>query len=323
MSLTKLALKLTFAITLTTSATTLATAQSGEVNVYVSQASAKDVVALFEQEYPDIRVNLLHLVTGPLATRFANEAETGVNAADVLIIATPSVFHSHPEWFVSLPEAGLPAYDAWTESLKTENYVRSTIGKATILYNTNNVAADEVPDSWEDLADPRWQGKLTLIDPSSGDTYMSWALNMRRAFGDEFLQAIAAQNPTIAGGGLDAAQSVASGAADISVPPFATHASDLISQGAPLAVANIGGPSLGNLTSIGLAARAPNPENARLFFEFYLSEAGQSAACAGVSASGLGQVPNCEELPADFIPPSFDIPSEESEAILTLLGIRK
>src|SRR5690606_19641754 len=115
--------------------TSLVAAQSGEVNVYVSQASAKDVVALFEEEYPDIRVNLLHLVTGPLATRFANEAETGVNAADVLIIATPSVFHSHPEWFVSLPGAGLPAYDAWNAALKTENYVRATIGKATILYN--------------------------------------------------------------------------------------------------------------------------------------------------------------------------------------------
>ena len=294
------------------------------MTVYASQATAEKVVELFEQEYPQIDVDLLHLVTGPLATRFANEAETGVNAADVLIIATPSIFHRHPEWFVPLAEAGSAAYDAWPEGLKTETYVRATIGKAVVLYNTNNVPPDQAPKTWQDLLDPRFAGKLGLIDPSSSDTYMSWALNMRKTFGDQYLIDLGAQNPTVAGGGLDAAQAVASGAVDASVPPFATHATNLIAQGAPVGIANIGAPTLGNLTSIGLPVNAPNAENAKLFFEFYLSPEGQSAACGGVSASGLGEgVPNCEPLPADFVPPSFDIPEAEVEEILTLLGMRR
>jgi iron(III) transport system substrate-binding protein len=304
--------------------TGVALAQSGKVTVYASQATTEDVVKLFEQKYPDIDVDLLHMVTGPLATRFSNEAETGVNAADVLIIATPSIFHVHPEWFLKLPEIGSAAYDAWPEPLKTDTYVRSTIGKAVVLYNTNLVPPDQAPKTWQDLLDPRYKGMVGLIDPSSSDTYMSWALNMRKAFGDQYLTDLGAQNPIVAGGGLDAAQAVASGAVAVSVPPFAVHATKLIEQGAPVGIANIGAPTLGNLTSIGLPAKAPNAENARLFFEFYLSPEGQSAACGGVSASGLGEgVPNCEPLPADFVPPSFDIPEADVEAILTLLGIRR
>src|SRR3546814_2551661 len=84
-------------------------------------------------------------------------------------------------------------------------------------------------------------------------------------------------------------------------------AAKLLEQGAPIGIVTPGAPSLGNETSIGLAAAAPNPENARLFFDFYLSEAGQAAACGGESASGLGDIPGCQPLPDDFVPPSFDI----------------
>src|SRR3546814_994263 len=62
-------------------------AQSGALTVYASQATARNVVELFEKEYPEIDVTLLHMVTGPLAARFSNEAASGVNAADVLLIA--------------------------------------------------------------------------------------------------------------------------------------------------------------------------------------------------------------------------------------------
>ena len=299
-----------------------AQAQSGSLTVYSSQASATNVVDLFEKKYPDMDVTLLHMVAGPIATRFANEAQSGVNAADVLLIATPSLFLKNPEWFLPLKGAGLPAYDNWSEKLKTDNYVKAVFGKAVVFYNQNEVEAGDAPKTWRDLLDPRWKGRIAMIDPASSDTYLSWALNLRKAFGDQFLIDLGKQELTIAKGGIDAAQAVASGSSAISVPPFANHATKLLEQGAPIGIIEMGGPTLGNETSIGLAAKAPNPENAKLFFDFYLSAAGQAAACGGVSASGLGEVEGCKPLPADFVPPSFDIPEAETQEILTLLGMR-
>jgi len=298
-----------------------ADAQSGQLTVYTSQASGRAVVDLFREKYPEIDVTLLHMVTGPLATRFSNEAESGVNAADVLIIATPSLFEKNPEWFVNLEGEEIQAYDDWPSRYKTDNHVKATFGKATIFYNTNLVSEADVPSTWTDLLDERWRGNIALIDVASSDTYLSWAHNLRAEHGDDFLRKLGENVSIIAKGGLDAAQAVASGAVAISVPPFATHATNLLDQGAPIGIVEAGSPTLGNETSIALVSSAPNPENARLYFEFYLSEAGQGAACAGVSASGIGrEVANCLDLPDDFIPPSFDLPDAEVNEINTLLS---
>lgn len=303
--------------------TAMASAQSGGVTVYTSMAepAIAAVERAFEAAHPEIDVTVLRLVTGNLTTRFASEADTGINAADVLIIATPTLFNNHPEWFVDLDEAGIENYDSWPEAFRQGNHAQALFGVNTIFYNTNNVSPEDAPTGWEDLLDPRWRGNAVMIDPASSETYMSWALNMREAFGDEFLTGLAAQELTIANGGLDAAQAVASGAVDISFSAMANQAEGLLAQGAPLGVLEVANPALGNEHSIGIAANAPNPENARIFTNWFLSEEGQGVACVTTAASALGDVPGCKPLPEGFITPSFDIPREVSDEIMALLGL--
>src|SRR3546814_10313747 len=99
-----------------------------------------------------------------------------------------------------------------------------------------------------------------MIDPTSSETYMSWAVNMRKAFGDQYLVDLGKQELTIAKGGLDAAQAVASGAADVSFSAMANQAEGLLAQGAPIGVVEVTNPALGNEHSIGIAAKAPRSE---------------------------------------------------------------
>ncbi len=299
-------------------------AQSGTVAVYTSMAepAIAAVERAFEADHPGIDVEVLRLVTGNLQTRFATEAETGVNAADVLIIATPALFNANPEWFVDLGAQGIANYDSWPSQFQKGNHAQALFGVNTIFYNLNNVSEADAPKGWEDLANPRWRGKAVMIDPASSETYMSWALNMRKAFGDEFLTALAAQELTIASGGLDAAQAVASGAADISFSAMANQAEGLLAQGAPIGVLEVTGPALGNEHSIAIAANAPNLENAKIFTEWFLSPKGQGIACVGTAASALGEVEGCKTLPDSFVPPSFGIPQEEADEIMALLGLK-
>ncbi|WP_162783635.1 ABC transporter substrate-binding protein [Devosia naphthalenivorans] len=307
-------------LTVTTGTTVYA--QSGELTVYSSHAEpvSKALTEGFNERYPEIDVTLLRLVTGNLATRFANEAVSGVNAADVIIIATPVVFEENPEWF--RPLSGVEAYDDWPDDLKTENHAKAVFAESLIFYNTNNVSEEESPKAWSDLLDPKWKGRITLVDPSSAETYMSWAFHIRETFGDEFLTTLAKQDLTIAKGGVDAAQAVASGAADIAVPPAATHATALLKQDAPIGIVPVGQPTLGNETSIAIAAKAPNPENAQIFLEWYLSEEGQGIACAEVSSSGLGDVSGCLPFASDYVTPEFGISEAEAAEIMALLGMR-
>ena len=311
------------AAVLLSAGTSVAIAQSGAVTVYTSMAepAIAAVEMAFETAYPDIDVTVLRLVTGNLTTRFASEAETGINSADVLIIATPVLFRTHPEWFVNMESAGIPNYDSWPEQFKQGNHAQALFGVNTIFYNTDNVSPEDAPNGWQDLLDPRWKGTSVMIDPASSETYMSWAFNMRKAFGDDFLAGLADQDLIIASGGLDAAQAVASGAADISFSAMSNQAEGLLAQGAPIGVLEVSGPALGNEHSIGIAANGPNPQNAKIFANWFLSAQGQSAGCIGTAASGLGEVEGCKALPPDFVTPSFDLPKAEVDEILALLGL--
>src|SRR3546814_10786375 len=122
---------------------------------------------------------------------------------------------------------------------------------------------------------------------------------MRKAFGDQYLVDLGKQGRPIAKGGLDAAQAVASGAADVSFSAMANQAEGLLAQGAPIGVVEVTNPALGNEHSIGIAAKAPNLENAKIFANWFLSEDGQGVACVGSAASALGDIPGCKALPAD------------------------
>src|SRR3546814_11643970 len=59
-----------------------ASEQSGELTIYTSMAepAINAVEKAFEAAYPDIDATVLRLVTGTLATRFANQAESNVEA---------------------------------------------------------------------------------------------------------------------------------------------------------------------------------------------------------------------------------------------------
>ena len=299
-------------------------AQSGEVAVYTSMAepAIQAVEKAFEADHPEIDVAVLRLVTGTLTTRFANEAQSGVDAADVLIIATPTLFKTNPEWFLPLAGAEVANYETWPQKFRAANFAQALFGSNTIFYNTNTVSLEDAPKVWQDLLKPRWKGKAVMIDPSASETYMSWALNMRKAFGDQYLSDLGKQDLVIAKGGLDAAQAVASGAADVSFSAMANQADGLLAKGAPIGVVEMTAPALGNEHSIGIAAKAPHMDNAKIFTNWFLSEKGQSAACVGSAASALGEVPGCKRLPSDFIPPSFDIPAADSDTVLGLLGIK-
>jgi iron(III) transport system substrate-binding protein len=275
------------------------------------------LLAGFNKAHPDVEVTTLRLVSGALATRFYTEAASGLNQADVIIVATPELFDKNPEWFK--PLAGTSGYENWPDNLKTANHVKALFGLLKIFYNSNNVAAEDAPKTWEDLLDPRWKSRAVMIDPASSATYLSWALNMQKKFGDAFLKGLAEQELTIANGGLDAAQAVASGAADIAFPGSPNHVQALLKQGAPIKVVDVGDPSLGNEISIAIAAAAPNPDAAQIFFDWYLSQAGQEISCKFFYSSGLSGTPGCEPLPDDFITPTFGIPEAKSAELTRLL----
>lgn len=239
---------------------------------------------------------------GDLEARLSAEMEAGAPQTDVYQDVDYSFFTRHKDWFVDLSTAGLPNFNSYPPDQTWQNLcVNTKNGVSGVTYNTDLVAEDQVPTSWEDLLDPYWNGKMILSNPAPGGYYMQWALMMRDAFGPDFLEGIAAQEPTLDDSSVSAAEKVASGAAEISVLSQLDSASALVKKGAPVKWIPLRDPDIGSHACVGILKDSPHPEAAKVLLNFLMSEESQSASCnAGVPNVSPVDAEGCHEVPADF-----------------------
>src|SRR5574341_311065 len=69
-----------------------------------------------------------------------------------------------------------------------------------ILYNTEMVKAADVPKSLDDLLDPKWQGKISMPDPSRHASTAQYLWNQAQLKGDkwmDFARGLAKQKPLL------------------------------------------------------------------------------------------------------------------------------
>ncbi len=149
-------------------------AQEGQVVVYNPAGNAGELlIDAFSEKYPGITVSAINAGVGELFTRIA--AERANPRGDVIICASSEAFLANPGLFASY------------ESSELENFSPDVIGEDNTYYgcsmplqafivNTRLLPEDEHPQSWDDLADPRYEGKIILANPSlSGSAYAQLA----------------------------------------------------------------------------------------------------------------------------------------------------
>jgi iron(III) transport system substrate-binding protein len=163
-------------------------------------------------------------------------------------------------------------YPAWAR--QDDTIVQFGIEYVALIYNKNLVKPGDVPKEYKDLADPKWRDKIVMPDPSSHATTISWLVGLKEAgvFANEkewmdFLKGLAANNPMFVTSFSPTPAPVESGEKliAISMPKYIiTHAK------APLDWARTG-LLLGTPRGVAIAAKAPHPNAARLFLDYWLS----------------------------------------------------
>src|SRR5690606_5038217 len=126
----------------------------GSLTFYSSEVEAANeaVIAAFNEVYPEISVEYLRLASGPLGTRVLEEANAGINVVDVLRMGDPALADQHSEMFIPLSAEVLPSLSEYPEEAYRYPWAVSTqFSVYSINYNTDLVAPEDVPDSWEDL----------------------------------------------------------------------------------------------------------------------------------------------------------------------------
>ena len=244
--------------------------------VWYMSASIEDAQAIllaFSKKYPFLKTDFFRAGSARLFNRIMNEARAGKVLFDLVAVRG---LETH-----QLVKAGLlqpyvsPESAAYPAGFKdSKGYWVDYFDSYNVIgYNTQLVAREQAPKSWEDLLDPKWKGKIALDEEN-----FSWYGAMTQKWGKEktqrYMRALAKQDIQLRNGQTLIAQLMAAG--EFSVAMVLAHRIEKMKeQGAPVAWVTTLDPVTVSLHPIGIAAKAPHPNAAKLFVDFILSKDGQ------------------------------------------------
>ena len=249
--------------------------KEGPLNIYTS-AQTDDMGALvkaFEAKY-GLKVNVWRSSSEKVLQRAIQETRGNRFTVDIVETNGPELESLHREQILQavksphLKDLIAPAIRPHGE------WVGTRLNVFVQAYNTNAVKKDEIPKRWEDLANPKWKGKLG-IEQEDAD----WLAGQFAELGEDkakklFADIVNTNGMSVRKGHTLLTQLVASGEIPLALTVYNYKAEQLKQKGAPIDWFHIG-PAIARPNGIGMARRAPNPHAAALFFDFELSPEGQ------------------------------------------------
>lgn len=228
----------------------------------------------FKKKYPFIKVEALRAGPSSILNRVMTEDRSGRPMVDVISL---DIFNG---WV--LAERGLlqPHKSEETEAFPEQfrdpqglmpccMYVLTNV----IAYNTRLVQKKDAPQSYADLFDRKWKGKLSLDnDDAKWFAPLVWIWGKEKTV--KYFQDLMKQEPEMVRGHKLQAELLAAGEFSVVVNLFGYQALELQARGAPVDIVQAD-PVIMRAGHMLLAKRAPHPNAGRLFIDYVLSKEGQ------------------------------------------------
>lgn len=241
-----------------------ALAQEGSVVVYNPAGDAGElIIDGFQAKYPGVSVSTINAGVGELFTRMS--AERNNPQGDIILCASSEAFMANPDLFASYESTEIANFSADVIG-PDHTYYGCSMPLQAFIVNTNLLAEDEYPTSWEDLSDPRFAGKLVLANPSlSGSAYAQLA-QILQLYGWDVAEGIMA-NARFTTSSQSVFQDVGRGEIEIGVTGEA-NIGPMVDEGYPVtAVYPSDGTGL-RFDASAIIDGAPNLDNAKLFLDY-------------------------------------------------------
>jgi iron(III) transport system substrate-binding protein len=251
--------------------------KEGAVTWYVAmnRAYAQDLINAFEAQYPFLKVNALTGGGGSLLNKVLTEYRARSYLYDV--------FNTRSMTINTLKKSGAimryktPYRTQLRESFyDKEGFLNGIFATPLVfIYNTKMVNRKEAPSSIEELANPKWSGKMA-IDDESFDWLAAVLDYYGEAKGIELATRIGQQSLQVRRGPTLITQLVAAGEFHLEIDGHHQEAIAKKKAGAPI---DYQFPQpfvpVKSLVPIYMAARPPHPHAAALLADFLMSKKGQ------------------------------------------------
>jgi ABC-type Fe3+ transport system substrate-binding protein len=246
--------------------------KEGVVSLYSSAvvADSNAIIDAFSKKY-GVPVRLWRGSSEDILRRAVTEARGGRYDVDVAETAGSEMEGLDREKL--LAEISSPVFSQLVPQavVPHRGWVTDRLSIFTAAYNTTVIHPDEVPKSYEDLADPKWKGKLG-IEADDANWFMAIAGLMGEAKALALFRKIVATNGmSLRKGHTLLANLVVAGEVPLGLTVYGYRVTELKRRAAPIDGVILP-PGLALPTGIAALKKAPHPNAALLFMDFYLTD---------------------------------------------------
>jgi iron(III) transport system substrate-binding protein len=264
----------------------------------LAQINAEKILPAFEARFPGIKIDHIDATGERLAARIIAEARGGKVLADVYEANLSAALQLHQQGL--LLQALPPEAEAFPADMKGSFFLAMGLTSLIVAWNTNQVAPADAPRQLDDVADPKWRGKL-IGEPADTE----YLIGLVRKYGGneeravETLRRIAANNPEFHRGHSELAELLLAGQAAVCFTCYSHHYPSRMRRGAP--VDYLIDEGVAQITATSVLKEAPHPYTAMLWQRFMHTEEGQQMYSEGGRTPAHPNVQPSERIKPDRI----------------------
>ena len=248
--------------------------KEGELTLYTSMTSdiAEPVTEAFTDAY-DIDVNLYRANSETVLQRIVQEQKAGFRGNDVVETNATEMLNLQSEG--AMTPYTRPPVETVGDIGRFKTWTATRFNVFAPSWNTDRVKSGEEPTSWEDLADPKWKGQISM---ELGDydwflTLYGWFVkNGKSPEETEELFRAMARNAKVVKGHTVQAEMMSAGRFSIVASNYTYIVELLRRQGAPVGYEPLVEPVVVRPNGIGLMKTAEHPAAATLFTDWLLTD---------------------------------------------------
>ena len=245
----------------------------GKAAFYANITAVEPIMKAFAAD-TGVKGEYTRISTAKFVATAITEFEAGKFMADVVQAPLPILELLKEKGILARYRSPAAAgYPQWT---KKDDYIQLFgVEYIALIYNKELAKKADVPRRYEDLTDPKWKDKIVMPNPANHATTIGWLIGLKEhVFKSEaewmkFMKGLASNRPMFVASLGPTPAPIESGEKliGISMPKYI-----ITKAPAPLDWARVSQPMLGTPRAIAVASKAPHPNAARLFVDYWLSE---------------------------------------------------
>ena len=251
--------------------------KEGQLVVYGGDISeTPHQVKRFMEVYPKIKATFITAGGWQLYNRYMSEYSAGQAVADAFTNVEDTLLTLDAGGHLAeIKPEGVKNFPA---DIRVGNTIRTKLGYAALVFNTEQMKGLPVPDDWTSFAAPprSWEDRIAYVDPRGSSVAFMVLAALSQNYGEEktrqIYQGLKSMRSEVSMNTPGSVGKLVSGERPLMMYILTNHLGDALRKGAPLEFKIPASGAVPFYFSAGVLKNARHPNAARLYIEYLLSE---------------------------------------------------